>query len=105
MVNITSNYYDMSNISSSTDIYTFMVAVNNLTGGYFMAGVLIVGFVIMLLATLHYGTREALMASSFITTFMSIFFLTLGFINMTIFLFIVISSGIMFVFTINKGPY
>jgi|TARA_Y100000310_G_scaffold81459_1_gene78014 hypothetical protein len=97
MVNITDiGPYNMENVSNSKDILEFVIAVNALTDHTFMLGILIVGWFILFLSMRGYGNKEALTASSFITSVMAIFFVTLGFISVTTLLFIVIPAAFMF---------
>ena len=82
MLNATSYPYDLTNITGETgNILEFVQNVNNLTGQYFMLGMLLAGFVILFVSMMYAGNKEALVASGFITTVMAIFFYALEFIN------------------------
>jgi len=43
--------YDLTNVTSVDNILEFVQAVNDLTGQYFMLGMLLAGFVIMFVTT------------------------------------------------------
>lgn len=96
-INITGGYYDLTNTTSQGDIFGFVNTVNDLTNGYFMLGVLLVGFVILFLSTQRWGTKEALVSSSFVTAVLSVLFLTLNFINVGKFLFLIVPTSILIV--------
>ncbi len=73
--------YDLTNITGGGDILEFIQNVNNLTEQTFMLGMLLAGFVILFVAMMSAGTKEALVASGFITTVMAILFFALEFIS------------------------
>jgi len=100
MTNITGGYYDLTNISNSENILEFTQAVNALTGEYLMLGILIAGFFILFLSTMKYGIKNAMASSSFITAIISVMFLTLGFIQVSFFLLIIIPTGAIYVMSI-----
>ena len=73
--------YDLTNITGTGNILEFIQNVNNLTEQTFMLGMLLAGFVILFVAMMSAGTKEALVASGFITTVMAILFFALEFIK------------------------
>ena len=73
--------YNLINITGGGDILQFIQNVNNLTEQTFMLGMLLAGFVILFVAMMSAGTKEALVASGFITTVMAILFFALEFIS------------------------
>ena len=89
--------YNLTNITSGGNILEFVQNVNNLTGQSFMMGMLFAGFVIMFVAMMSAGTKEALVASGFITTVLAIFFYALEFIKGSVLIGIIIVYVIIFV--------
>jgi len=73
--------YNLINITGGGDILQFIQNVNNLTEQTFMLGMLLAGFVILFVAMMSAGTKEALVASGFITTVLAILFFALEFIS------------------------
>ena len=73
--------YDLTNITGDGNILDFVRNVNDLTGQTFMTGILFAGFVILFTSMRFAGNRDALLASSFIITVLSIFFRALQFIE------------------------
>ncbi len=90
--------YDLTNITTSGNIVDFVREVNNLTGEFFMTGMLLAGFIITFMAmkgdTLP---KEALLGSSFIVTVIAFFFMFLGFISAAKLIIIVIIFGVIFI--------
>ena len=95
-INITGTPYDLVNISNSGNILQFIQNVNNLTDHTFMMGILFASFVILFISVKNYNTdtKEAFMASGFVTAVLAIFFSTLNFISVNVMLFIVIPYAI-----------
>lgn len=76
------NYpYNLTNVTGTGNILEFVQNVNDLTGQTFMSGMLLAGFIIMLISMISHGTKEALVASGFITTVLAILFFALEFIK------------------------
>lgn len=90
MLNATTNLYDLSNVSTSENIFQFTQAVNDLSGGYLMFGILMVGAIILFVSMKEYGNKDALAVTTFIIGIMSISFLVLGFITIGFLVFILI---------------
>ena len=89
--------YNLINITGGGDILQFIQNVNNLTEQTFMLGMLLAGFVILFVAMMSAGTKEALVASGFITTVLAIFFYALEFIKGSVLIGIIIVYVIIFV--------
>ena len=94
--------YDLTNIKSGGNILDFVRNVNNLTGQTFMMGMLIAGFVIMFVTMREHGNKDALVASSFITTILGILFFSLGFISTQMLILLIIAFGGMFLFLLYR---
>ena len=101
-MNATNFPYDLTNITSGGNILQFVQNVNNLTGQSFMLGMLLVGFVVLFISMRSAGNQDAMMASSFITAVLAIFFYTLQFISAGMLIIIEIVFGIYFVYTILR---
>lgn len=81
MVNATSTPYDLVNMTSTDNILEFIQNVNAITGESFMLGMLVAGWVIMFVSMRSFGTKDAMLASSFMIAVMAIFFRALEFID------------------------
>lgn len=97
------NYpYNLTNITGDTgNILEFVQNVNDLTGQSFMMGMLLAGFVIMFISMMSAGTKEALVASGFITTVMAILFFALEFIPGAVLITIIIIYTIIYVISVS----
>ena len=82
-INATAFPYDLGIVTAgnNTNILTFIQGVNDMTGQWFMIGMLLAGFVIMFVSMMEHGNKEALLTAGFIISIMSIFFMSLGFIS------------------------
>ncbi len=80
-INATNFPYDLQNITGGGNILEFIRNVNNITDGAFMTGMLFAGFVILFTSMQSTGSKDALLASAFIITVLSVFFRALGFID------------------------
>ncbi len=94
--------YNLVNITSGGNIVDFIRNVNNLTEQTFMLGMLLVGFVILFVSMRESGNRDALIASSFMTAILAIFFFMLQFISTAMLTIIIIVFGGIFVFMVLK---
>ena len=92
--------YDLTNITGTGNILEFVQNVNNLTGQTFMLGMLLAGFVIMFVSMRYAGTKEAIVASGFITTVMAILFFALGFIKGGHLILIIIIYALVYIISI-----
>ncbi len=103
-INMTSDSvpYNLVNITGSGNIVDFIRNVNNLTEQTFMLGMLLVGFVILFVSMRESGNRDALIASSFMTAILAIFFFMLQFISTAMLTIIIIVFGGIFVFMVLK---
>lgn len=99
VVNATNFPYEIHNVTSADNILEFVQGVNNLTGQWFMLGMLLAGFVILFVTMRPSGNKDALMGSSFFTVVMAIFFRTLEFISNAKLIVIIIVFAIIFVIT------
>ena len=97
-LNATAFPYDLQLVTAgnNTNILTFVQGVNDMTGQWFMLGMLLAGFVIMFVSMRENGNKEALVTSSFIIAIMSIFFMSLGFISTGKLTIILIAFGLIF---------
>ncbi len=103
VVNSTNFPYDLNNITGGTgNILEFVQNVNSLTGQTFMLGMLLVGFVVLFVSMRNAGNQDAMMASSFITAVLAIFFYTLQFISSGMLIIIEIIFGLYFVYTVLR---
>lgn len=102
MVNATNNLYDLTNISTSKNLYEFVKYTNDLTGQYFVSGILIANFIITFIALKNYGNKEAMTTSSFITASLSILFSALDLIPNYITIIFVLIFGITFAFIYTR---
>ncbi len=93
--------YNLVNITSGGNILEFIQNVNNLTNQTFMLGMLLAGFVILFVAMMSAGTKEALVASGFITTVMAILFFALEFIKGSMLIAIIIIYVLVYVISMN----
>lgn len=57
--------YDLTNVSNSTNIVTYMVEVNNVSGGFLFNGLLGAFWVILFISFKQFETEDAMVASSF----------------------------------------
>lgn len=81
-INATNFPYDLGNVTSSGNIVDFVREVNNLTGEWFMIGMLFAGFVITFMAMKgDTPPKEALLGSGFMVTVIAFFFFFLDFIS------------------------
>ncbi len=103
MVNATASIYDLTNSSNSENLFEFIVAVNDLTGQWFMLLILLSTFIIFFFAFKNFENRDALLGAGFITTIMTFFFTTLNLINTTYSIFIFAVFGIFFTYRMIKG--
>ncbi len=102
-INATNFPYELGNITGGTgNILEFVQNVNNLTGQYFMAGMLLAGFVILFVTMRESGNQDALIAASFITAILGIFFFALEFISTAMLVIIIIVFGGLFLFVALK---
>ena len=101
-VNATAFPYDLQNITGTGNILEFVQNVNDLTGHYFMTGMLLAGFVILFTSMRSNGNRDALLASSFIITILAVFFRALEFIDNGRLIIIIVIFGLIFVASILK---
>lgn len=97
-INITNQMYDLNNFSSDGNLLQFVQSSNDLTGGYFMMMVLLIGILILFVSfkSNKASNKDAFLASGFIGTVLTIFFATLNFISPKITTIIVILFGIVF---------
>lgn len=104
MPNATSSVYDLINISESGDILQFIQGVNDLTGQWFMAGILLAGFIILFVSMRSptVGNKDAFVTSGFITAVLAVLFVTLEFISVNIMTLIVLIFGVMFALIVLK---
>lgn len=79
-INETVALYDLTNISQADNLYTFVRYSNDLSDRYLMSGILIAGFLILFISMKSYGNKEALIASSFITTSIGVLFTMIDFV-------------------------
>jgi len=98
--NATSSLYDIINISESGNILQFIQGVNNLTNQWFMLLILIAGWIILFVSMRSptVDNKDALVVSGFITVILGMFFMTLDFIQVNIFILITITFAILFIF-------
>lgn len=101
-INATNFPYNLQNITGGGDILAFVQNVNDLTGQTFMLGMLLAGWIIMFVSMRSDGTRDALIASSFMIAVMSIFFRTLEFITTAKTIIILIIFAFIFVITMYR---
>ena len=102
-INITSAPYDLTNVTQVDNILEFIQEINIITDLWFMSGMLIAGFIIMFVAMLQpSGPKDALMASSFMTAVLAIFFRTLEFIDNGRLIVIILVFTIIFVMTLMR---
>ena len=104
MANITSATYNLTQVTNSTNVLEFVQGVNDLTGQFFMLGMLIALFVILLtsMKSPTVPTKDAFVVSSFVTAITSIFFAALDFISVPITILIVLIFGLVFVFVVLR---
>jgi len=103
-VNATHSVYDVFNVTDSGNLLEFVQGVNHLTGDRFMLLVLLAGFII-LFVSMHspvVNSKDAFVASGFITAVLAIFFTTLGFIQTNVMILIVLIYGALFAFIAIK---
>ena len=93
--------YNLTGVVGSENILDFIRGVNDLTGQTFMLGMLLAGFVILFVSMMGSGTKEAFMASGFITTILAISFFALEFIKGGMLTTIIIVYAVIFVISIN----
>lgn len=93
--------YDLTNITGTGNILEFIQNVNNLTEQTFMMGMLLAGFVILFVAMMSAGTKEALVASGFITTVLAILFFALEFIKGGVLIAIIIIYVLIFIISVG----
>lgn len=102
-VNATSSVYNLTPSSNENDIVGFVKTVNDMTNKLFMTGVLLVIFVIFFVGLLRFGTSDALLASGFITTVITIMFLAIDLAHQWVGIMIILSYGVFFAYRIVKG--
>lgn len=107
MSNVTAYPYDLTNVTSTENIYEFILEVNKLSGDFFMLSMLIAGWIILFIAMKKTsGNQESMVASSFVTVILAIFFVTMDFISTQMMIFIVIICGLIItVFAIKSNDY
>lgn len=103
MVNVTNSIYDLTNSSEVNDVFSFVSAVNDLTGQTFMIGVLLASFIILFVAFMRFGTQDALFASGFITSVMTLLFTTLNLIPKWVVFLIIVPYGLFWAYRMVKG--
>ncbi len=102
-INATRSTYNLINSSNVNSIYDFIKEVNNLTGQVFMIGILLVSFVILFIGYMAHGTSDALFASGFITSIMTVLFAALDFIPKWIVFLIIVPYGLFWMYRMIKG--
>ena len=103
MVNATSNLYDLTNLSNTNDLAGFVTEVNHLSGDIFILGVLIVGFIIFFVSMINFGTRQAIVGSSFMISIISILFFIIDWLDRSLMILVVVMFGLVVAFTIAKS--
>lgn len=89
--------YDLTNVTNTENIVEFIREVNNLTGEWFMMGMLFAGFVITFMAMKgDTSPKDALVGSGFMVTVIGIFFFFMEFITAAKIITIVIIYTIIF---------
>ncbi len=102
-INATASIYDLTNSSTSENLFEFVVAVNDLTGQWFMLLILLSTFIIFFMGFKNFENRDALLGAGFITTIITFFFTTLDLINTTFSILIFVLFGIFFTYRMIKG--
>ncbi len=93
--------YDLTNITNAENILEFVREVNNISGEWFMTGMLLAGFIITFVAMRGTGSpREALLGSSFMIMIIAVFFMFLEFINIAKLVIIIIIFTLIFVISL-----
>jgi len=89
--------YDLTNVTNTENIVEFIREVNNLTGEWFMIGMLFAGFVVTFLAMKgDVSPREALLGSGFMINVIAVFFMLMEFISTAKLILITIIYAIIF---------
>ena len=70
--------YNLTNISGSGDPLSFLVSVNDLTGGVWAVMVLLIGWVVIFVAVKGHGNKASFASASIVTAVLSIFFTIMG---------------------------
>jgi len=70
--------YNLTNISGSGDPLSFVTNVNALTGGTWAVMILLIGFIVLFVATKSRQSSHAFSASSIITGILGILFAVIG---------------------------
>lgn len=103
MVNATFYPYDLTNASSSTNIFEFVKYTNNMTGQWFMASMLVAGAIILYVSMRKTSNnQDALLGSGFITAVMAIFFKIMDMISTEVTAIIIFAFAIIFVFSLFR---
>ena|SRR3990167_794547 len=101
-VNATASRYDLTNSTNVDDLYWLMVEINKLTGDIFMAGILLVSFVVLFVSFRDKGTPDALLGAGFITCIITVLFTALDLVDRKIALIIIIPYALYFVYRMVK---
>lgn len=101
-INATDSRYDLTNLTTTEDLYGFVVEINNLSGQIFMSGILLISFVVLFVAFRNKGTDDALLGAGFITTIITILFTALNLVPRVMALLIFIPYAIYFVYRVVK---
>lgn len=74
--------YNLTNFTSANNVLTMGVAANDLVGGWLFVFVAVFVFAISFLAMINYGSRDALLAASFVTFLLNASLWASGLISM-----------------------
>ncbi len=95
-INASNVIYDLTNVSTSNNIYEFAKYTNDLTGQVFFMGVLLIGFIILFVSMKRYGNQEAFLSTSFVITILGVGFAALDFIPSYFLVILVLIFGMTF---------
>jgi len=97
--------YNLINITGGGNLLDFVRNVNDLTGQFFMLGMLLAGFIILLVSMMNNPNstnQDALVISGFMISVLAIFFFALEFIKVSMLTIIILAFGAMFMYTVIK---
>lgn len=86
--------YNLTATQNATDLLEFIVAVNDLGSGTFMASFMLVLFVINFIMFKRDDNLTALLYASYMTSVVSIFFMLVGFMDIMIMIIPIILTAI-----------
>lgn len=97
-------YYNLTNLSTSIELYDQVRIVNEASEGMLVFGFLLALFLILFIATkVRYDFKASFATSSFITTIVSVLFLVAGLTNAYIVIVLVVMSAGGAVMLISEG--